>query len=82
MVRPPAARSAIPSAGRLGLLAPTAPDELRQLGWTGTESTELLWALSRAPDADLALRTLARLHDALGDGWAELVAAQIGRAHV
>ncbi|AUM17157.1 bifunctional [glutamine synthetase] adenylyltransferase/[glutamine synthetase]-adenylyl-L-tyrosine phosphorylase [Rhodococcus ruber] len=75
MVRPPAARSAIPSAGRLGLLAPTAPDELRQLGWTGTESTELLWALSRAPDADLALRTLARLHDALGDGWAELVAA-------
>ncbi|UYF96638.1 bifunctional [glutamine synthetase] adenylyltransferase/[glutamine synthetase]-adenylyl-L-tyrosine phosphorylase [Rhodococcus aetherivorans] len=75
MVRPPTARSAIPSAGRLGLLAPTAPDELRQLGWTDTDSTELLWALSRAPDADLALRTLARLHDALGDGWAELDAA-------
>ena len=33
---------------------------------------ELLWSLSRAPDADSALRTMVRLADALGNGWDEL----------
>lgn len=72
MVKPPPARSAVPTPGRLGLVEPTAPDELRQLGWVDEESIELLWSLSRAPNADLALRTLVRLKDQLGEGWSEL----------
>ncbi len=31
-----------------------------------------MWSLSRAPDADTALRAMVRLADALGDGWDEL----------
>ncbi|QXU52143.1 bifunctional [glutamine synthetase] adenylyltransferase/[glutamine synthetase]-adenylyl-L-tyrosine phosphorylase [Rhodococcus sp. LW-XY12] len=75
MVRPPSARSVVPGPGRLGLVEPTAPAELARLGWNDADSVELLWALSRAPNADLALRTLARLADALGDDWAELDSA-------
>ena len=75
MVKPPAARSAVPGPGRLGLVEPTAPSELRDLGWVGEDSIELLWSLSRAANADLALRTLVRLKDGLGEGWAELDAA-------
>ncbi|WP_038169398.1 bifunctional [glutamine synthetase] adenylyltransferase/[glutamine synthetase]-adenylyl-L-tyrosine phosphorylase [Tomitella biformata] len=70
-MRPPA-RSAVPGPGRLGLIEPTAAAELASLGWTGASDVALLWALSRAPDADLALRTLVRVRDALGDGWPEL----------
>lgn len=72
MVRPPPARSVIPGPGRLGLVEPTAPDELRELGWAEVDSIELLWALSRAADADLALHTLVRLKTELGEGWSEL----------
>ena len=38
--------------------------------WAGTPTThvELLWSLSRAPDADAALRTMVRLAEALGAG--------------
>jgi glutamate-ammonia-ligase adenylyltransferase len=76
MVKPPSARSAVPGPGRLGLVERTAADELAQLGWTDVASIELMWALSRAPNADLALRTMSRLADVLGeDGWAELDAA-------
>ena len=75
MVKPPAARSAVPGPGRLGLVEPTAPSELRDLGWVGEDSIELLWSLSRAANADLALRTLVRLKDGLGEDWAELDAA-------
>ncbi|MEU5843184.1 bifunctional [glutamine synthetase] adenylyltransferase/[glutamine synthetase]-adenylyl-L-tyrosine phosphorylase [Rhodococcus sp. NPDC047139] len=75
MVRPPSARSVVPGPGRLGLVEPTAPAELARLGWTDAGSVELLWALSRAPNADLALRTLARLADSLGDDWTELDSA-------
>jgi len=71
-VRPPSGRSAIPGPGRLGLVEPTAAAELAQLGWNDVGSIELLWALSRAPNADLALRTLVRLSEALGDEWTEL----------
>ncbi|MDN5546501.1 MAG: hypothetical protein L0H03_14635, partial [Rhodococcus sp. (in: high G+C Gram-positive bacteria)] len=71
-VKPPAARSAVPGPGRLGLVEPTAADELRQLGWVDAESIELLWSLSRAANADLALRTLVRIKDGLDDGWREL----------
>ena len=70
-MRPPA-RSAIPGPGRLGLVARTAAADLAALGWTGDSDVALLWALSRAPDADLALRTLVRVREELGEDWAEL----------
>ncbi|MFT3715527.1 MAG: bifunctional [glutamine synthetase] adenylyltransferase/[glutamine synthetase]-adenylyl-L-tyrosine phosphorylase [Gordonia sp. (in: high G+C Gram-positive bacteria)] len=54
-------RSAIPSPGRLGLLDPAARENLATLGWNNPGSVDLLWALSRAPDADLALKALVRL---------------------
>ncbi|MDJ0393017.1 bifunctional [glutamine synthetase] adenylyltransferase/[glutamine synthetase]-adenylyl-L-tyrosine phosphorylase [Rhodococcus sp. G-MC3] len=75
MVRPPTSRSVVPGAGRLGLVESTAPADLQKLGWTGEESLELLWSLSRAANADLALRTVVRLSDTLADGYAELDAA-------
>ncbi|NLU82853.1 bifunctional [glutamine synthetase] adenylyltransferase/[glutamine synthetase]-adenylyl-L-tyrosine phosphorylase [Rhodococcus sp. HNM0569] len=75
MVKPPTARSVVPGPGRLGLVEPTAPTDLAELGWQGLESIELLWSLSRAPDADLALRSVVRLREALGDDWPELDAA-------
>lgn len=53
-------------------MEPTAPGELRELGWVDVAKVEVLWALSRAANADLALRTLVRLKDGLGDEWAEL----------
>ncbi|GAA1482821.1 bifunctional [glutamine synthetase] adenylyltransferase/[glutamine synthetase]-adenylyl-L-tyrosine phosphorylase [Gordonia sinesedis] len=65
-------RGAVPSAARLGLLDESAQDNLTQLGWNNEESTDVLWALSRAPDADLALRTLTRLRGATGDDWTEI----------
>lgn len=75
MVRPPTARSAVPGVGRLGLLEPSAAADLRELGWDNVESIPVLWALSRAPDADLALTTLMRLREGLGTDWAELDSA-------
>ncbi|WP_280463132.1 bifunctional [glutamine synthetase] adenylyltransferase/[glutamine synthetase]-adenylyl-L-tyrosine phosphorylase [Nocardia carnea] len=69
MVRPPSARSAVPRAGRLGLLEPTAAESLTTLGWDNVESIAVLWALSRAPDADLALTTLIRIRESLGSDW-------------
>jgi glutamate-ammonia-ligase adenylyltransferase len=42
------------------------------LGWNTDDHVELLWSLSRAPDADGALRTMVRLAEALGNGWDEL----------
>ncbi|MBF6414566.1 bifunctional [glutamine synthetase] adenylyltransferase/[glutamine synthetase]-adenylyl-L-tyrosine phosphorylase [Nocardia cyriacigeorgica] len=75
MVRPPTARSAVPGVGRLGLLEPTAAASLAELAWDNIDGIPLLWALSRAPDADLALNTIIRLREALGDEWAELDSA-------
>ncbi|MCJ0903397.1 bifunctional [glutamine synthetase] adenylyltransferase/[glutamine synthetase]-adenylyl-L-tyrosine phosphorylase [Rhodococcus sp. ARC_M6] len=74
-VKPPSARAVVPGPGRLGLVESTAADELRQLGWVDADSIELLWSLSRAANADLALRTLVRIKESLGDGWRELDAA-------
>ena len=67
-----AGRSTVPSAGRLGLLDDSAPRNLADLGWNTPESVDVLWALSRSPDADLALRTLVRLRSAVGDEWSEI----------
>lgn len=76
MVKPPTVRSTIPGVGRLGLVEPSAPAELAALGWVNADSVELLWSLSRAANADLALRTLVRVKDGLdAEGWAELDAA-------
>ncbi|NEW40155.1 bifunctional [glutamine synthetase] adenylyltransferase/[glutamine synthetase]-adenylyl-L-tyrosine phosphorylase [Nocardia cyriacigeorgica] len=72
MVRPPTARSAVPGVGRLGLLEPTAAASLTEFAWDNIDGIPLLWALSRAPDADLALTTLIRLREALGCEWAQL----------
>ena len=75
MVRPPSARSAVPRAGRLGLLEPTAAESLTTLGWDNVESIAVLWSLSRAPDADLALTTLIRIRESLGSDWDALDSA-------
>ncbi|WP_288337023.1 bifunctional [glutamine synthetase] adenylyltransferase/[glutamine synthetase]-adenylyl-L-tyrosine phosphorylase [uncultured Gordonia sp.] len=65
-------RGGIPSPGRLGLLDATASADLAELGWNTEESVDLLWSLSRAPDADLALRALMRLRSAAADEWSAI----------
>lgn len=72
MSKPATQRPTLPSVGRLGLVASTARDDLDRLGWNTDAHIELLWSLSRAPDADEALRAIVRLADALGDDWPEL----------
>ncbi|MCV7423733.1 bifunctional [glutamine synthetase] adenylyltransferase/[glutamine synthetase]-adenylyl-L-tyrosine phosphorylase [Mycobacterium yunnanensis] len=72
MAKPATQRPTLPSVGRLGLVEPPAREGLDRLGWTTDAYVELLWSLSRAPDADTALRTMVRLADALGDDWQEL----------
>jgi [glutamine synthetase] adenylyltransferase / [glutamine synthetase]-adenylyl-L-tyrosine phosphorylase len=71
-------RRTVFSLARLGLTDDGAADTLARLGWwhngqVRQDAEDALWALSRAPDPNLALRTLARLGRAVGgDGWAEL----------
>lgn len=72
-VRKPATeRPRLPSVGRLGLFDPHAPAHLDQLGWNTDDHVELLWSLSRAPDADAALLAMVRLADELKGDWDEL----------
>ncbi|WP_166905247.1 bifunctional [glutamine synthetase] adenylyltransferase/[glutamine synthetase]-adenylyl-L-tyrosine phosphorylase [Mycobacterium sp. DL440] len=70
--KPATDRPKLPSVGRLGLVHPQAAAELEQLGWNTEAHVELLWSLSRAPDADSALLAMVRLADALGAGTDEL----------
>ncbi|MBU3749560.1 MAG: bifunctional [glutamine synthetase] adenylyltransferase/[glutamine synthetase]-adenylyl-L-tyrosine phosphorylase, partial [Mycobacterium sp.] len=72
MAKPVTERPRLPGVGRLGLVDPAAPARLTGLGWNSDVHVELLWSLSRAPDADLALQSVVRLAEALGDGWPEL----------
>lgn len=72
MAKPATQRPKLPSVGRLGLVGPQAPADLDRLGWNTDAHVELLWSLSRAPDADTALSTMVRLADALGNDWVEL----------
>lgn len=58
-------RPRIPSPGRLGLLDNRAAEWLAYLGWTDDDAVPVLWALSRAPDPDLALGALVRLRESL-----------------
>lgn len=65
------------SLARLGLTSNGTWDILTRLGWwrggqVQVEVEDVLWALSRAPEPNLVLRTLARLADAMGAGWVEL----------
>ena len=62
----------MPSVGRLGLVDDRASANLAQLGWNTEERVDMLWSLSRAPDADAALRAMVRLAEALGEDWDEL----------
>ena len=73
--QPVTERSKVPSVGRLGLVDDRANANLAQLGWNTEECVDVLWSLSRAPDADAALCATVRLAEALGDGWVELNAA-------
>ena len=80
MAKPATQRPSVPGVGRLGLVEPSAPDDLAQLGWDTDAHVELLWSLSRAPDADVALRSMVRLSEALGgtgskDEWRQLDSA-------
>jgi len=72
MARPATQRPRLPGVGRLGLVEPTAQADLDTLGWNTDAHVELLWSLSRAPDADTALRAIVRLAEALDTQWAEL----------
>ncbi len=75
MAKPATQRPKLPGVGRLGLVESTAQADLDRLGWNTDAYVELLWSLSRAPEADGALRAIVRLADALGDEWHELDAA-------
>ncbi|HEY6424253.1 MAG TPA: bifunctional [glutamine synthetase] adenylyltransferase/[glutamine synthetase]-adenylyl-L-tyrosine phosphorylase [Pseudonocardiaceae bacterium] len=72
-------RSALALA-RLGLTGSGVAEALMRLGWWSDgqapqDAIDAVDALSRAPDPELALRTLVRLAKSAGDGWAELDAA-------
>jgi [glutamine synthetase] adenylyltransferase / [glutamine synthetase]-adenylyl-L-tyrosine phosphorylase len=78
VTKPATQRPKLPSVGRLGLVDPPASERLAQLGWSEHDDpahVDLLWALSRAPDADAALRALVRLNENPDTGWDELSAA-------
>ena len=75
MAKPATQRPKLPGVGRLGLVEPKAQADLDGLGWNTDVHVELLWSLSRAPDADTALKAIVRLSEALGPDWADLDAA-------
>jgi glutamate-ammonia-ligase adenylyltransferase len=72
VAKPATQRPKLPSVGRLGLVEASATADLDRLGWNTDAHVELLWSLSRAPDADEALRAIVRLADAMGADWNEL----------
>jgi glutamate-ammonia-ligase adenylyltransferase len=72
VAKPATQRPKLPSVGRLGLVEPSAAADLDRLSWNTDAHVELLWSLSRAPDADDALRAIVRLADAAGRDWDEL----------
>jgi glutamate-ammonia-ligase adenylyltransferase len=65
---------------RLGLTEPWAEQTLSTLGWwygdrPTWDAEQVMWALARSPDPNLALRAVERLSESVGKGWAELDAA-------
>lgn len=78
MIKPATERPRLPGVGRLGLLDPLAAENLALLGWYDHDDrahVDLLWSLSRAPDADAVLRAMVRLFENPNTGWNELNAA-------
>jgi glutamate-ammonia-ligase adenylyltransferase len=78
VTKPATQRPKLPSVGRLGLVDPLAGARLKQLGWDQEDDqahVDLLWSLSRAADADAALRVMVRLAENPDTGWDELNAA-------
>ena len=78
VTKPATQRPRLPSVGRLGLVDPPAGERLARLGWYDHDDqpyVDRLWSLSRAPDADAALRALVRLSENPDTGWDELNAA-------
>ena len=71
----------LPSVGRLGLVDRLRPTTWRSWAGDHRAHVDLLWSLSRAPDADAALRAMVRLAETLGDrlGRAQRGAAQGSR---
>jgi [glutamine synthetase] adenylyltransferase / [glutamine synthetase]-adenylyl-L-tyrosine phosphorylase len=72
VAKPATQRPKLPSVGRLGLVEPSATADLNRLGWNSDAHVELLWSLSRAPDADIALKAMVRLAEASERDWDEL----------
>jgi glutamate-ammonia-ligase adenylyltransferase len=75
VTKPETRRSKLPSVGRLGLVDPRAAADLAELGWNNPDNpahVDVLWALSRAPNADAALRALVRLAENPDGDWDEL----------
>ena len=60
------------SPAKLGLTSPRAAEDIEELSLDDDAS---LYTLAGSSDPDLALNNAHRLFDALGDGWAELLAA-------
>jgi glutamate-ammonia-ligase adenylyltransferase len=75
VAKPATHRPRLPGVGRLGLVEKSAPANLVALGWDTDAHVELLWSLSRAPNADIALHGVVRLAESLGEEWHRLDAA-------
>lgn len=75
MPHPRTTRNALPTLAALNLHGRNAATDLEWLGWMNESSIELLWALTGAADADLALNNLIRLMqglDAAGGNHADI----------
>lgn len=57
----------LPSPGTLGLSRPTAAQDLKDLGWDTEAALPLVWCIAAAGDPDLALNTMVRIYDAIGE---------------
>ena len=51
VAKPATSRPRLPGVGRLGLVHRSAAGHLAALGWDSEAHIELLWSLSRSPDA-------------------------------
>ncbi|WJY97979.1 bifunctional [glutamine synthetase] adenylyltransferase/[glutamine synthetase]-adenylyl-L-tyrosine phosphorylase [Corynebacterium fournieri] len=60
------------SPAKLGLTSPRAAEDIEELSLDDDAS---LYTLAGSSDPDLALNNAHRLHEALGDGWPDLLAA-------
>ena len=65
---------------RLGLTGPRAEETLRTLGWWADDkpapgAEDVMWALARSPDPDLALKAIDRLSGADARQWKDCDAA-------